>query len=52
MNDAHAYEMQVQIWKPNTWGVTASMAGLSGLAGLPAFYLLNSFLETGKPTAC
>jgi hypothetical protein len=23
MNDAHAYEMQVQIWKPNTWGVTA-----------------------------
>jgi hypothetical protein len=21
MNDAHAYEMQVQIWKPNTWGV-------------------------------
>jgi hypothetical protein len=23
MNDAHAYEMQVQIWEPNTWGVTA-----------------------------
>ena len=23
MNDAHVYEMQVQIWKPNTWGVTA-----------------------------
>jgi hypothetical protein len=22
-NDAHAYEMQVQFWKPNTWGVTA-----------------------------
>jgi hypothetical protein len=22
MNDAHAYEMQVQMWKPNTWGVT------------------------------
>jgi hypothetical protein len=22
MNDAHAYEMQVQKWKPNTWGVT------------------------------
>jgi hypothetical protein len=22
-NDAHAYEMQVQLWKPNTWGVTA-----------------------------
>jgi hypothetical protein len=21
MNDAHAYEMQVQMWKPNTWGV-------------------------------
>jgi hypothetical protein len=19
MNDAHAYEMQVQMWKPNTW---------------------------------
>ena len=23
MNDAHVYEMQVQMWKPNTWGVTA-----------------------------
>jgi hypothetical protein len=23
MNDAHAYEMQVQMWKPNTYGVTA-----------------------------
>ena len=23
MNDAHVYEMQVQIWKPNIWGVTA-----------------------------
>jgi hypothetical protein len=23
MNDAHAYEMQLQLWKPNTWGVTA-----------------------------
>jgi hypothetical protein len=22
MNDAHAYEMQVQMWKPNTQGVT------------------------------
>jgi hypothetical protein len=22
MNDAQVYEMQVQIWKPNTWGVT------------------------------
>jgi hypothetical protein len=22
MNDAHAYEMQVQTWEPNTWGVT------------------------------
>ena len=22
MNDAHVYEMQVQMWKPNTWGVT------------------------------
>jgi hypothetical protein len=22
MNDAHAYEMQVQICEPNTWGVT------------------------------
>ena len=21
MNDAHVYEMQVQMWKPNTWGV-------------------------------
>jgi hypothetical protein len=23
MTDAHAYEMQVQMWKPNTWGVTS-----------------------------
>jgi hypothetical protein len=22
MNDAHAYEMQMQKWEPNTWGVT------------------------------
>jgi hypothetical protein len=22
MNDAQVYEMQVQLWKPNTWGVT------------------------------
>ena len=22
MNDAHVYEMSVQMWKPNTWGVT------------------------------
>jgi hypothetical protein len=22
MNDAHAYDMQVQICEPNTWGVT------------------------------
>jgi hypothetical protein len=25
MNDAQVYEMQVQIWKPNTWGVTAAV---------------------------
>ena len=25
MNDAHVYEMQVQIWKPNTWGVTSEV---------------------------
>jgi hypothetical protein len=24
MNNAHAYEMQVQMWKSNTWGVTIS----------------------------
>jgi hypothetical protein len=24
MNDAHAYEMQVQMWKSNIWGVTLS----------------------------
>ena len=23
MNDAHVHEMQVQMWKPNTWGVTS-----------------------------
>ena len=22
MHDAHVHEMQVQMWKPNTWGVT------------------------------
>jgi len=22
MNDAHVHEMQVQMWKANTWGVT------------------------------
>ena len=26
MNDTHVYEMQVQMWKPNTWGVTAPMS--------------------------
>ena len=25
MNDAHVHEMQVQMWKPNTWGVTPSI---------------------------
>jgi hypothetical protein len=25
MNDAHAYEMQVQKWKLNTWGVTSTV---------------------------
>ena len=29
MNDAHVYEMQVQLWKPNTWGVTFTPAWLS-----------------------
>ena len=24
MNDAHVYEMPVQMWKPNTWGVTCT----------------------------
>ena len=23
INDAHVYEMQVKMWKPNTWGVIA-----------------------------
>ena len=22
MHDAHVHEMQMQMWKPNTWGVT------------------------------
>ena len=26
MNDAHVYEMQVQMWKPNTWGVTRTLS--------------------------
>ena len=25
MNDAHVHEMQVQMWKANTWGVTWCM---------------------------
>jgi hypothetical protein len=25
MNGAHAYEMQMKMWKPNTWGVTNPM---------------------------
>jgi hypothetical protein len=25
MNDAHAYEMQVQIYEQNTWGVTITI---------------------------
>ena len=25
MNDAHIHEMQVQMWKANTWGVTGSV---------------------------
>ena len=25
MNDAHVHEMQVQMWKANTWGVTGVM---------------------------
>jgi len=27
VNDAHVYEMQVQMWKPNTWGVTKVREG-------------------------
>jgi hypothetical protein len=27
MNVAHAYEMQVQVWEPNTWGVTVFPLG-------------------------
>jgi hypothetical protein len=30
MNDAQVYEMQVKIWKPNTWGVTALSYTTSG----------------------
>jgi hypothetical protein len=26
MNDAHAYEMQMQLWKPNTWDVTVNIS--------------------------
>jgi hypothetical protein len=29
MNDAHAYEMQVQICEPNTWSVTPAAAARS-----------------------
>ena len=44
MNDAHVYEMQVQMWKPNTWGVTMfnAVAPSSALEGLPIVALLVS----------
>ena len=32
MNDAHVNEMQVQMWKPNTWGIIAKARGLSTTA--------------------
>ena len=28
MNDAHVHEMQVQMWKANTWGVTGRLLAL------------------------
>jgi hypothetical protein len=28
MNDAHVYEMQMQLWKPNTWGVATNVSSL------------------------
>ena len=35
MNDAHVHEMQVQMWKANTWGVTVSSCStLEALTGL------------------
>jgi hypothetical protein len=37
MNDAHAYEMQVQMWKTNTWGVTLTKA-----CEIDAFFLPTS----------
>jgi hypothetical protein len=36
MNDVHAYEMQVQIWEPNTWGVTQAASEREVIATVAA----------------
>ena len=33
MHDAHVHEMQVQMWKPNTWGATITSARFGGGGG-------------------
>ena len=46
MNDAHVYEMQVQMWKPNTWGVTALPLIKISSQDLTSVPLLIEFLIT------
>ena len=46
MNDAHVYEMQVQMWKPNTWGVTALLPYKNLVRDLKNVPLLIEFLIT------
>jgi hypothetical protein len=48
MNDAHAYEMQMQIWEPNTWGVTYSSPKAFDFAFLSSYHLIRLFVELGK----
>jgi hypothetical protein len=46
MNDAHAYEMQVQMQKPNTWGVAALPLIKISYQDLESVPLLIEFLIT------
>jgi hypothetical protein len=49
-NDAHAYEMQVQLWEPNTWGVTFPLPAPSrrALRSCLAFLLRLKTLALGS----
>ena len=58
MNDAHVYEMQVQMWKPNTGGVTAvtlrpleMLAEYSGATTEFPAYNMTQMIRDSTPTA-